>query len=51
MFPLGFDMVVNGANLFNSIAMACGVLVMIFGSGALSLWQPDDDFVLRRAGE
>jgi CDP-diacylglycerol--glycerol-3-phosphate 3-phosphatidyltransferase len=51
MFPLGFDMVVNGANLFNSIAMACGVLVMIFGSGALSLWQPDDNFVLRRAGE
>jgi CDP-diacylglycerol--glycerol-3-phosphate 3-phosphatidyltransferase len=51
MFPLGFDMVVNGANFFNGMAIACGVLIMLLGNGALSLWEPEDRFVKQRAGE
>jgi CDP-diacylglycerol--glycerol-3-phosphate 3-phosphatidyltransferase len=51
MFPLGFDMVVNGANFVNGVAMACGVFIMLLGTGALSLWQPEDRFVMQRAGE
>jgi CDP-diacylglycerol--glycerol-3-phosphate 3-phosphatidyltransferase len=51
MFPIGFDMVVNGANLFNGVAMGCGITIVLLGTGALSLWQPEENFVLRRAGE
>ena len=51
MFPLGFDMLVNGANLFNGAALACGVTIALLGSGAFSLWQPEEEFVKQRAGE
>ena len=51
MFPLGFDMMVNGANLFNETALACGVMTMLLGTGALSLWQPEEGYMARRAGE
>lgn len=51
MFPLGFDMVVNGANGLNATAMTCAVLLMLLGTGAFSLWQPEERFMYRRAGE
>jgi CDP-diacylglycerol--glycerol-3-phosphate 3-phosphatidyltransferase len=50
MFPLGFDMVINGANLCNGMAMACGVIIILLGTGALSLWQPEEGLIMRRVG-
>jgi hypothetical protein len=51
VFPIGFDMVVNGANGLNGTAMACAVFIMLLGAGALSLWQPEERYMVRRAGE
>jgi CDP-diacylglycerol--glycerol-3-phosphate 3-phosphatidyltransferase len=51
VFPLGFDMVVNGANWFNGVAMACAIFIMLLSTGALSLWQPEEHYMFRRAGE
>lgn len=51
VFPVGFDMVVNGANWVNGAALACAVLILLLGSGAFSVWQPEERFMVRRAGE
>lgn len=51
VFPVGFDMVVNGANGLNGAALACAILILLLGTGAFSLWRPEERFMVRRAGE
>jgi CDP-diacylglycerol--glycerol-3-phosphate 3-phosphatidyltransferase len=51
LFPLGFDMIVTGPNWVNTIAMSCVIVIMMLGTGAFSLWQPEEHFMYRRAGE
>ena len=51
LFPLAFDMLANNANIINSAAIACVILIALLGTGAYSLWQPEDRFLYRRAGE
>ncbi len=50
MFPLGFAMLASGANVWNGTAVASAVLIMLLGTGALSLWRPEERFMYRRAG-
>jgi len=51
LFPLAFDMLTNGANGMNGTAIACVILIALLGTGAYSLWQPEDRFLYKRAGE
>ena len=51
LFPLAVDMLANDANIINSTAIACVILIALLGTGAYSLWQPEDRFLYRRAGE
>lgn len=51
LFPLGFDIASRGLNLTSGLALACTLAILMLGSGALSLWQPEEKFMTRRAGE
>lgn len=51
MFPLGFGMLASGADIWNGTAVACAIAIMLLGTGAFSLWQPEERFMYRRAGE
>ena len=51
LFPLGFDMIVTGPNLVNTIAISCVIMILMLGTGARSLWQPEERFMYLRAGE
>ena len=51
LFPLGFDMITTGPNGVNTIALSCVLLIMMLGTGALSLWQPEERYMYRHAGE
>lgn len=51
VFPIGFDMVVNGPNWLNGTALACAIFIMLLGGGAWSVWRPEERFMVRRAGE
>jgi len=44
-------MLTNGANGVNGMAVACVILIALLGTGAYSLWQPEDRFLYKRAGE
>ena len=50
LFPIGFDMVVNGASGVNSVALICTLYVLMLGTGALSFWQPEEKFMTLHAG-
>lgn len=51
VFPIGFDMVVNGLLWRNGAALTAVCLVMLFGGGLWSLWQPEERLMTQRAGE
>ncbi|MCB9421638.1 MAG: CDP-alcohol phosphatidyltransferase family protein [Ardenticatenaceae bacterium] len=51
VFPLGFDIITRGVTPANGLALACVIVLMLLGTGALSLWQPEKRFMARRAGE
>ena len=51
IFPIGFDMIMRGLTPANGLALVCAVALMLLGTGPLSLWRPEDRFVVRRAGE
>lgn len=51
VFPLGFDIITRGLTPANGLALACAVILMLLGTGPLSLWQPEERFMVRRAGE
>jgi hypothetical protein len=38
-----------GLHFDNGLMLASTIYVMLFGTGALSLWQPEDRFINRRA--
>lgn len=50
LFPLGFDIAARGLNLSNGLALACTVLLLMLGTGALSWWQPEEKFMFRHVG-
>ena len=51
LFPLGFEMIATGPNGVNSIALTCVIVIMMLGTGALSLWRPEERYMYRHAGE
>lgn len=59
LWPLSFVVIVQASVQKSStfalgaaeIALICTILIMLLGTGALSLWQPEERFMYRRAGE
>ncbi len=51
IFPIGIDMVTRNLQWENGLALACATGLMLLGTGAFSLWQPEERFMARRAGE
>ncbi|MBK8987591.1 MAG: CDP-alcohol phosphatidyltransferase family protein [Chloroflexi bacterium] len=51
VFPLGFDMLTRGLTWANGAALAGVIAIMLLGTGAFSLWQPEERWMARRAGE
>ncbi len=51
VFPLGFDIITRGLMPTNGLALACIIALMLLGTGPLSLWRPEDQFMVSRAGE
>ncbi len=51
VFPLGFDIAAHGLSFANGLALAATIALMLLGTGAFSLWRPEERFMARRAGE
>lgn len=51
VFPIGFDMITRGLTVSNGSALACIIVLMLLGTGPLSLWRPEERFMVHRAGE
>jgi hypothetical protein len=45
------DILASGFKLGNGLVLAGTIGIMHFGSGALSIWRPEDTVLSRRAGE
>jgi CDP-diacylglycerol--glycerol-3-phosphate 3-phosphatidyltransferase len=41
----------HGLDVLNGLMLACAIALMLLGSGAYSIWQPEDALLSRRAGE
>jgi hypothetical protein len=41
----------SGLRLRNGVVLALAIAIMFLGTGAFSVWQPEDAFLSRRAGE
>lgn len=50
-FPIGFDIASRGLSWANATALSCAICLMLLGSGPLSLWQPEERFVLEKLGD
>jgi CDP-diacylglycerol--glycerol-3-phosphate 3-phosphatidyltransferase len=51
VFPIGFDMVIHGLSWSNGAALTAVTYIMLFGTGKWSIWQPEEKYLQRRAGE
>ena len=47
-FPIGFDVIINGLQWHNAIALISISSIVILGTGFFSLWQPENTFLMRR---
>jgi CDP-diacylglycerol--glycerol-3-phosphate 3-phosphatidyltransferase len=45
------DILVTGLYLFNGLLLASAIALLLLGTGALSLWRPEEVILSRRAGE
>ena len=48
LFPIGFSIATSSLTLHNGTAQVCSLLIVLFGSGPYSLWQPEDGFLVPR---
>lgn len=51
VFPIAFDVIGRGLLWSNGLALTAVCFIMLFGSGSWSLWQPEERFMTKRAGE
>jgi len=50
IFPLGLEAFAEGPSLLRGWALGLAIAVLILGTGALSLWKPEETVFRRRAG-
>lgn len=50
IFPIAFDVISQGTNGVNGVALACLIALMLLGTGPYSLWRPEEYFLTRRFG-
>lgn len=50
LFPIGFDIATRGLVWFNGLALVCAMCIALLGTGLLSLWQPEEAFIVSRRG-
>jgi CDP-diacylglycerol--glycerol-3-phosphate 3-phosphatidyltransferase len=50
-FPIGFDIATRGLLWPNGLALICALCIALFGTGRLSLWQPEEILLTRRSGQ
>jgi CDP-diacylglycerol--glycerol-3-phosphate 3-phosphatidyltransferase len=51
VFPLGFEIITNGLTPANGVTLGCIIALMLLGTGPLSIWRPEERFLVHRAGE
>jgi CDP-diacylglycerol--glycerol-3-phosphate 3-phosphatidyltransferase len=51
VFPLGFEIITNGLSFANGVTLSCIIALMLLGTGPLSIWRPEERFMVYRAGE
>ncbi|MBL1131535.1 MAG: CDP-alcohol phosphatidyltransferase family protein [Chloroflexi bacterium] len=56
LFPLGFTLLVGERStaevlFMTATAVTCTILILLLGTGALSIWRPEEKWMVRRAGE
>jgi CDP-diacylglycerol--glycerol-3-phosphate 3-phosphatidyltransferase len=51
LFPLGLTIVGSAMTAPRAIALVCNLLILILGSGSLSLWKPEEALFRNRPGE
>jgi CDP-diacylglycerol--glycerol-3-phosphate 3-phosphatidyltransferase len=51
VFPIGFNMATADLTLWNGLATTAVITLALLGTGPFSLWQPEEQFVMHRAGE
>ena len=50
LLPIGFDIATRGLVWLNGLALVCAMCIALLGTGLLSLWQPEEAFILSRRG-
>lgn len=50
VYPIGFDMATIGLTLWNGMATAAVIYLMLLGMGPFTLWQPEEQFIMKRLG-
>jgi uncharacterized membrane protein YphA (DoxX/SURF4 family) len=48
LFPIGFDISTAGLTWPNGVALVCVLLITFFGTGIVSLWHPEEAFLVPR---
>lgn len=51
VFPLGFTIIAIGFDYQSTVLLIADLLLLIVGSGKLSLWKPSETLFAKRAGE
>lgn len=51
VLPVGFHIIWYGLDWANGAALGTAVYLMLMGTGTASLWQPEERFMVKRAGE
>ena len=51
LLPIGFDISTTGLTWPNGAALVCVLLIAFFGTGILSLWQPEEALMVPRGGK
>lgn len=50
LFPIGFDIATRGLVWTNAIALICALCIALLGTGILSMWLPENGFIMQRRG-
>ncbi|MFQ5398802.1 MAG: CDP-alcohol phosphatidyltransferase family protein [Anaerolineae bacterium] len=51
VLPISLDIIARGLGWANGAALVSVIWLMMWGTGAFSTWQPEEPYMVRRAGE